>query len=880
MSSVNDCKLFQLESLFGQGHIDDLFLDWLKLSGDVSKNLSSAQHDFLDRHNVPTGHINDRWFNWLGDQGVTGKNLSDRWRSYWCGASSTIPDGSFMCYLPLLIDRYDRSPLKQHATLSRNSPSSVTDFEDNVIETLPHEFGFEGARRVEELATFNSDLRDTDEVGEARPWTDSIAGTATIDSVTFDGQQSRVVLNLNGGTATGDIAIRRNAVAVKTGDKFYHSCWMKLAVGTSAVVQLILPTGGSQNITITDQWARYAVFSNGAFDGTVNFGVRLRGGQGTADKVDFYIKEFSITKTSEVSEFVSPNDSACSDHDIPVRYFDTTNGNSVDANGVVHEAAGVYLGIEGVDAGGTMKRLAVWEESENLINYSHDLSQWAYLNGGSYIGLGPDNSHEITVDNSSASGYACDANLPLTTDTYTIKVRVRAKNTIATFRLRLGQSSTLSPDITVGEEWTDVEFTEASTGLASHNGFHQNTGQTGFNLYVKYAQTELKSYPTPLIFTNGAAATRLADDVQVAWPAGVVNDFILSCDLYAWDWPSNKDLLNLVGGLGDSIRIYTGSVSRVFCAKNTAASGLETATLTGAPTSGRIETKVRYSRTTGISAWLDGAGKADNPAATGDLVNPKEFLSIGSGTSTNDYINSNIGNITVQTGDLTDDEIIIDPDIALDTSTLTLNDGDAVKTLGFLTSTDSPTYNANNQNGLGTIKFDGVGNVMTGAFTPEMRNFSFYAVMTYGTHLNNGGLITCADTGGNDWDAINGFGFLVHSGSGDQGKAIMIREAGGDGLSLTSAFPDPNQFALFEMTVNYDTGVATAYVNGVQTVTDTVSDEGLIKPQLFALGARILTGSYSLFTDCEFAEFRLYNREVSVNRQASIRQELMVKWGL
>jgi len=139
---------------------------------------------------------------------------------------------------------------------------------------------------------------------------------------------------------------------------------------------------------------------------------------------------------------------------------------------------------------------------------------------------------------------------------------------------------------------------------------------------------------------------------------------------------------------------------------------------------------------------------------------------------------------------------------------------------------------------------------------------------------------SAAGTGGNDWDAIDGFGFLVHSGSGDQGKAIMIREAGGDGLSLTSAFPDPNQFALFEMTVNYDTGVATAYVNGVQTVTDTVSDEGLIKPQLFALGARILTGSYSLFTDCEFAEFRLYNREVSVNRQASIRQELMVKWGV
>jgi len=219
-------------------------------------------------------------------------------------------------------------------------------------------------------------------------------------------------------------------------------------------------------------------------------------------------------------------------------------------------------------------------------------------------------------------------------------------------------------------------------------------------------------------------------------------------------------------------------------------------------------------------------------------------------------------------------------DIVLDASTLPLSDGDPVTSMGFLTSDNPPTYQDSNQNGLGTIKFDGVGNVMTGAFTPEMKNFTFFAVMTYGTHLDNAGLITCADTGGNDWDAIDGFGFLVHSGSGDPGKAITIREAGGDGLSLTSSFPDPNQFALFEVTVNYDTGVAVANVNGVQTATDTVSDEGLIKPQLFALGARILTGAYSVFADCEFAEFRLYNRVVSDIEKTAIRNKLLSKWGI
>jgi len=66
---------------------------------------------------------------------------------YWSGGD--LPgDAFYEVWLPLLIDRYGGYQ-QPDATLDRASAASITDFEGNVIETLVQEFGFDGARRVE-----------------------------------------------------------------------------------------------------------------------------------------------------------------------------------------------------------------------------------------------------------------------------------------------------------------------------------------------------------------------------------------------------------------------------------------------------------------------------------------------------------------------------------------------------------------------------------------------------------------------------------------------------------------------------------------------------------------------------------------------------------
>jgi len=50
-----------------------------------------------------------------------------------------------------------------------------------------------------------------------------------------------------------------------------------------------------------------------------------------------------------------------------------------------YEAAGVYLGIEGKDAGGTMKRLKIWESRSNyMLNSAAPVTQTVNLLAGDY----------------------------------------------------------------------------------------------------------------------------------------------------------------------------------------------------------------------------------------------------------------------------------------------------------------------------------------------------------------------------------------------------------------------------------------------------------------------------------------------------------------
>ena len=98
------------------------------------------------------------------------------------------------------------------------------------------------------------------------------AGTAPDGTTTAD----RVIFSLNGGTAATDIALLRQGGGGVGAYTF--SIAAKSFDGTSSyTMQIILPDGTAQSITVTGAWQRFTV--SGTAAGVVNYGLRLRGGQ-------------------------------------------------------------------------------------------------------------------------------------------------------------------------------------------------------------------------------------------------------------------------------------------------------------------------------------------------------------------------------------------------------------------------------------------------------------------------------------------------------------------------------------------------------------------------------------------------------------------------
>jgi hypothetical protein len=119
------------------------------------------------------------------------------------------------------------------------------------------------------------------------PWTAAPQGTATVPTNTANAgvspngttTASRWVFQLNGGTATGDIAIVRQTFTPVAGTSYTYSVWIKSFDGASSYnAQIIGADGAGSAVAITGTWTRFTVTATGVAS-AISFGVRLRGGQ-------------------------------------------------------------------------------------------------------------------------------------------------------------------------------------------------------------------------------------------------------------------------------------------------------------------------------------------------------------------------------------------------------------------------------------------------------------------------------------------------------------------------------------------------------------------------------------------------------------------------
>lgn len=206
----------------------------------------------------------------------------------------------------------------------------------------------------------------------------------------------------------------------------------------------------------------------------------------------------------------------------------------------------------------------------------------------------------------------------------------------------------------------DITLTGTATGTATEASPLTVTATAGtltctVNGTVTEPQVEAKAYKTLYIPTPvGASATRLADNCQVPWVTGLVNDFVLGCEAvlnptvgYAGHLTVYNNGANLVGfsrlSSSGTIRAQTGIAGSYY-----------TLSMSAAYNGSSYKVQLRNSSTQGKDMWLDeikGVGNANTDALTDTTY------SIQIGRNAIFYHNGNIKNINLRTGNLSDSEV-------------------------------------------------------------------------------------------------------------------------------------------------------------------------------------------------------------------------------
>ncbi len=216
-----------------------------------------------------------------------------------------------------------------------------------------------------------------------------------------------------------------------------------------------------------------------------------------------------------------------------------------------------------------------------------------------------------------------------------------------------------------------------------------------------------------------------------------------------------------------------------------------------------------------------------------------------------------------------------------DASTLNLDDGDPVTSLDNLSTDSPPTYNANAQNGLGTITFDGISNYLGGSYIGELSEFTFFLVAICNAHEVRAGIIEIASTNGTASTDPDGIIFADH-GDVPAVNNIRTRKSGSTGEALLMLSEVPETAVLYDAFALFENGFAKAYVNGSETAEDNVVNVvPIVNASKVILGARIVGGEpaadFSSFTLCQTI---LFGRILSDNERAEMSAFLMDKWGI
>lgn len=231
----------------------------------------------------------------------------------------------------------------------------ATDNAGRLVRTKDGECVFYGARRVENLLRYTSNLTNA-------YWQVTLSSTlAAVFDSNIPGPRGIQNAFLFTRSTTANSVFRTATGVAYRSVPHVGSVWLKAGTATTAELRIYIPGGASlatKVVTLTSEWQRFSVSGTPNGSSSYVFGVTA-GSFASTTAQTMYIAdvmlEEKIDGSMAPSEYVSVDETAASDYYRGaavdgVEYFDTAFANTVDGNGLVTETTGAKItGAIGVE---------------------------------------------------------------------------------------------------------------------------------------------------------------------------------------------------------------------------------------------------------------------------------------------------------------------------------------------------------------------------------------------------------------------------------------------------------------------------------------------------------------------------------------------------
>lgn len=530
----------------------------------------------------------------------------------------------------------DGDALPAGGVFSRSTAATVSDF-DGIFQTAKSgELRFKGLRRGANTFAVASDFNDFDNwnlnaLGSGvTPTVTASFGNLTIRGVSYP--TSRLECDLQGGTGNGD----RSYIFISTAASFGGPCsvFMRSNNASAQIVYLSNQLFGTVSVPGDSVWRRYSnVESTPNTRSEIRLGASGQAIPDSSDVVDVEVCFAQIEQGMPSDATVLPSEPIANDVEhnakaVGVEYFITENGNSVDGDGIVTEAAGSTI------AEATREGALREPESTSSSLHNRDLTDvvWVSSGGASTVAQDATGANGFVLTASTMTADAANAILlqtvTIASASFIFQPFIRRKTGTGTVEITIDGGSTF---IDVTSQLNSSTYTQVVTSQTLVNpsvGFRIVT--SGDEIEVDFAGLHNGTVPTTPIETTSSAVTRNADVLTMPFAIAAPWTMFQDCVPQTTVDVALHALIGYVN-VNDKAQIVRAATS--YDGELDDGTDNPSANVTDAAASYTMgdRLKVALSSINGTEVTMGFNGSSDGSAAGGGAVNTSGFATMGLG---------------------------------------------------------------------------------------------------------------------------------------------------------------------------------------------------------------------------------------------------------